>query len=295
MRKLNSFFSKFIVIVSILIAINVMVFFGSAIEDGDTIKNGLTLDGNDVETKNKLMEYEKRLADIEKNLIAVNNYDKYVYSQLLDLGIDTANFNVYNIKDVDFSTISNDSIFMYLDDRSLYASQLVSLQLSKFIEESEMLKVDKTVLDAYPSISPIRTVDFNKIMSKYGWRIHPLYRIPLFHDGVDITASSNAKVYATMDGRVDRIVKSKYGYGNRIDIKNAYGYETLYAHLNTMCVKKGDTIRKGQVIGVIGNSGSTTGTHLHYEIRKNDDLKDPLGYFYSYLTSNLVAEYENSH
>jgi murein DD-endopeptidase MepM/ murein hydrolase activator NlpD len=274
-----------------------MVFFGSAIEEGDTIKKSLTLNEDDnVETKDRLVKYEKRLAGVEKNLVAVNNYNKYVYSQLIDLGIDTADFNVYNVNDVDFSTISNDSVFMHLNDKNLYASQLVSLQLSKLIKESEILEMDKIVLDAYPSISPIKSVNFNKIMSKYGWRMHPLYRIPLFHDGIDIKASPKAEIRATMDGIVVKIVKSKHGYGNRIDIGNSYGYETLYAHLSAMYVKKGDTIKKGQVIGVIGNSGSTTGIHLHYEIRKNDNLKDPLGYFYGYLTSDLIADkYENTH
>ena len=94
-----------------------------------------------------------------------------------------------------------------------------------------------------------------------------------------------------MNGKVDNVLYSRIGYGNRIVIKNSHGYEILYAHLSeSIYVKVGQKVKKGQLIATTGNTGLSTGPHLHYEIHKNDELKDPLSYFYVYLNDNLISE-----
>jgi murein DD-endopeptidase MepM/ murein hydrolase activator NlpD len=82
---------------------------------------------------------------------------------------------------------------------------------------------------------------------------------------------------------------SKYGYGNRVVIKHAYGFETLYAHLDVINVKRGQWVRKNQLIGTVGNTGKSTGAHLHYEIHKNGETRDPLGYFYTSIAEEYLA------
>ena len=149
-------------------------------------------------------------------------------------------------------------------------------------------------MNYYPTISPIKTKDIIKISSGFGWRRHPVYHRAIFHDGVDIDAQKGVNVYATATGYVEKIKFSRIGYGNCIVIKHIYGYETLYAHLNTIILKKkGQYIEKGQIIGTVGSTGLSTGSHLHYEVSQNNHNKDPLAYFYTYITEELFANSRN--
>jgi len=142
----------------------------------------------------------------------------------------------------------------------------------------------------YPTISPIHTRDFICLSSPYGWRKHPIEKKMLFHEGVDIAANIGSKVYSTAQGRVVKILYSKYGYGNRIVIKHAYGFETLYAHLDVIYVKINQKIKKNQLIGTVGSTGKSTGPHLHYEIRRYNELHNPLKYFYTIISEELLAK-----
>ena len=162
-------------------------------------------------------------------------------------------------------------------------------ELNKLQETSHLFKDNKNAILYYPTIAPVKTQDFIYVSSPYGMREHPTLKKELFHEGIDISAYVGSKVYSTAQGRVVKIMYSKYGYGNRILIKHAYGFETLYAHLGQIKVKKGQWVRKNQLIGTVGNTGRSTGSHLHYEIRKNGEPRDPLGYFYTHITDELLA------
>jgi len=241
--------------------------------------------------RNSVNELEKRISKIENNITEVNNYDEYIYSQIIGTDIDTNNFTFYENEYNDSINIRYDSITTNLDRRTKYLSKFVAFELKKIQTNYTIINKNKSILDLYPNISPIKTKDFIEISSGFGWRKHPVYHTPIFHDGVDITAIENTKVYATMNGKVDNVLYSRIGYGNRVVIKNSHGYEILYAHLSeSIYVKVGQKVEKGQLIATTGNTGLSTGPHLHYEIHKNDELKDPLSYFYVYLNDNLISE-----
>jgi murein DD-endopeptidase MepM/ murein hydrolase activator NlpD len=255
----------------------------------------------ELSTKNNAIAYENhvlrskyqvlvdRISEIESQLTTVNDIDNHIYSQIMGLNIDSVEFEIEKQSFV-FDSLGVDSLFKNLDERTLLASKIAANQLNKLVESSELLKKNKNVMNLYPSISPIKSNDFIEISSGYGWRKHPIYGTPLFHDGIDISAELKSKVFATMSGKVIEITRSKTGYGNRIVIENSGGFETLYAHLDKISVKTGQLVLKGQLIATTGNSGLSTGPHLHYEIRKFGQLKDPLGYIYTYMTNNqLIA------
>jgi murein DD-endopeptidase MepM/ murein hydrolase activator NlpD len=300
LKVASTIFRKLVIVFAILLVINVTVFFSSVpmnasgYPDDSTsvyVKASVLLYENFMLRK-KYTELEKRLNDIEYELISINDYDNYIYYQTLNIdrdNIDLPTFKNYS----NFETIPIDSIFTYLDKRSLNVSYMASSQLEEMIQTSEEIKKNKKLLNYYPTISPIKTADFIRIASGFGWRKHPIYHTVLFHNGIDIDAKKGVKVYATMDGIVDKVVYSKFGYGNKIIIKNSRGFETLYAHLGKMFVKKGQIINKGDIIGTVSNTGLATGDHLHYEIHENGELKDPLAYFYTYLTTNWLAENGN--
>ncbi len=129
------------------------------------------------------------------------------------------------------------------------------------------------ILQDPPTISPLKG-EF-KITSGFGNRMHPIKKKPKMHKGVDFKAPMGTEVVATSDGIVEKVVSNTSGYGKHIVIKHDEHFKTLYAQLSRMDVKKGDHVKKGQVIGAVGSSGFSTGPHLHYEVIKDGEHQNP--------------------
>jgi murein DD-endopeptidase MepM/ murein hydrolase activator NlpD len=116
------------------------------------------------------------------------------------------------------------------------------------------------------------------VSSPYGYRIHPIFGTERFHSGVDISAGAGAQILASASGTVS-IATYSSSYGNYVMISHSNGNATLYAHMSSMLVSVGDTVSQGDVIGYVGSTGWATGPHLHFEIRINNALVDPMTYF----------------
>ena len=112
---------------------------------------------------------------------------------------------------------------------------------------------------------------------------HPIDKTQKPHYGIDIAANLGTFIYAPANGVVIKSVNSNYGYGNQIFIKHKYGYQTRFAHLYINLVKKNDIIKKGDIIGLVGSTGKSTGNHLHYEVIKNGKHLDPLPFMNLFL------------
>lgn len=126
----------------------------------------------------------------------------------------------------------------------------------------QKLFIMKFVPNGYPIDS------YKRVSSGYGYRIHPLNYSKEFHTGIDLSSTLNTPVYSTADGVVD-FAKDGWngGYGTLVKIDHSFGFKTYYAHLNSFAVKRGDFVKKGQLIAYVGNTGVSTGAHLHYEVR----------------------------
>ncbi len=132
-----------------------------------------------------------------------------------------------------------------------------------------------------PSIKPIREDRLKRnisLLSGFGFRIHPVHKIKKFHAGIDFTAPRGTAIQATGNGIVKKVEYKKSGYGNSVLIDHGYGYTTLYAHMHTVEVKAGDHVLKGQKIGEVGSTGTSTAPHLHYEVRLNGKPVNPIDY-----------------
>lgn len=142
-------------------------------------------------------------------------------------------------------------------------------QAVKYRVRIEKEKIVKK-LEAIPSRWPAG----GYISSGFGWRTHPLYGGSHFHTGVDIINDYGAPIYATASGRV---YEAGYdgGYGYTVKIDHSNGYETLYAHCSSMVVAPGQYVRKGQLIAYIGSTGTATGSHVHYEVKRCGERIDP--------------------
>lgn len=163
------------------------------------------------------------------------------------------------------------------------ASQLYYQSIS-YDEVFEMARNKAEMLSCIPAIIPIKESDIKQISSYFGYRTDPVYKVTKYHSGMDFAASPGTDVYATGDGVVEKVESNYWGYGNIITLDHGYGYKTQYAHLKKFAVKKGQKVKRGQLIGYVGSTGKATGPHLHYEVLKNNDQVDPLHYFFNDLS-----------
>ncbi|MCZ4694368.1 M23 family peptidase [Ancylomarina euxinus] len=164
-------------------------------------------------------------------------------------------------------------------------SKSIYVQTKSYDEVEVMVKNKFKLLAAIPAIMPIAIKDFNRISAGYGWRVHPIYKTRKFHDGMDFTGKLGTPLYATGDAVVKDVSMHK-GYGKTVVLDHGYGYTTLYAHLNGYNVKRGQKVKRGEVIAFLGNTGKSTGPHLHYEIRKSGQTLNPINYYFNDLSAD---------
>ena len=157
---------------------------------------------------------------------------------------------------------------------------------SKSFDELIKLAVNKEeMLRSVPAIIPIFNKDLTRTASGYGWRIHPIYKISKFHYGMDFTAPFGTEVYATGNGTVVGILSAQRGPGKHVVIDHGFGYSSIYAHLSNFNVRIGQKVQRGDVIGFVGNTGTSVANHLHYEIKLNGKNVDPVNYYFEDLNS----------
>jgi murein DD-endopeptidase MepM/ murein hydrolase activator NlpD len=166
----------------------------------------------------------------------------------------------------------------------LITSQLY-VQSKSFDEVFGLAKRKEELIAAIPAIQPLSNRDLRRIGSYFGYRTDPFYKVTKFHEGIDFTATVGTDVYATGDGTVTQAERSFGGYGNCITINHGFGYQTMYAHLSKMDVRRGEKIKRGQVIGQVGNTGKSTSPHLHYEVHKGGKSIDPINFFFNDITA----------
>jgi hypothetical protein len=158
------------------------------------------------------------------------------------------------------------------------------VQSKSFDEVFDMAKNKENMLASIPAIQPISNHDLKRLSSYFGYRTDPFYKVQKFHTGLDFTAPVGTKVYATGNGTITEIIRSRTGFGNTIIIDHGYGYQTEYCHLSRFNVTQGQQVKRGQIIGYVGSSGKSTAPHLHYILRKNGKPINPIYFFYNDLT-----------
>lgn len=238
------------------------------------------------ELRTRYNQLSKRLDNSLKVMENIKNRDDNFYRVMMQMeplprssryaGLDNSG------RYADMSALSDAALVtkvnrqMDLLDRQLYAQSLSFDQL----REGASLQQDR--LAHIPSVLPINIKDFT-MSSGYGYRRDPVYGAQRFHEGLDFAAPTGTEVYATADGVV-AVAERKGGYGNMIDISHGYNYLTRYAHLNSILVEQGESVKRGQLIGLVGSTGKSTGPHLHYEVRFKDEPQNPVNYYFMDLS-----------
>ena len=156
---------------------------------------------------------------------------------------------------------------------------------SKSLDDVKNMALDKDkMLACIPAIQPVANKNLKRMASGFGMRKDPHYGTPAFHKGMDFSAPTGTPIYATGNGKVFRADRRSSGYGKHIRIDHGYGYVTLYAHLSEMKVKPGQEVKRGDIIGLVGNTGKSKGPHLHYEVIKNGKAINPVNFYFNDLT-----------
>jgi len=163
-------------------------------------------------------------------------------------------------------------------------SKQLYIQSKSFDEIYELAKQKEELLASIPAIQPVSNKNLTRMASGYGMRIDPHYKTPAFHEGMDFTAPTGTPIYATGNGTVTRSDNGSRGYGNHVRIDHGFGYLTLYGHMSEIAVKPGQNVIRGEIIGYVGNTGKSSGPHLHYEVHKNDRPINPINFYFSDLT-----------
>lgn len=180
--------------------------------------------------------------------------------------------------------LSNSEIVIGATKKLDKLAKEVYIQTKSFDEIVGLAKSKEEMTKSIPAIQPLSNKDLTRVASPFGVRIHPYYKVLKMHTGMDFTAPSGTEVYATGDGVIVDVDHSKRGYGNTIIIDHGFGYKTLYAHLSEILVSVGRKVKRGQVIGLVGNTGMSLAPHLHYEVRKQDEPINPVNFYFNDLT-----------
>ena len=175
----------------------------------------------------------------------------------------------------------------------------LAVQSKSLDEIVRLAKAKNNLLSAIPAIQPVKNENLKRIASGFGYRSDPFTKARKMHEGMDFTAKTGTPIYATGDGIVARADNSASGFGNHIVIRHGYGYETLYAHLSKYKARKGQRVKRGDIIGYVGSTGRSEAPHLHYEVHKNNRVVNPLNFYYGnisaveYVAISKLANQEN--
>lgn len=181
------------------------------------------------------------------------------------------------------SQLSSSDLIIQTTQKVDILSKQLYIQSKSFDDVVKMAKQQKDRLQHIPSIQPVANKDLSKMASGYGTRIDPIYGTRRFHAGMDFAAKVGTDIYATGNGTVI-YADWKQGYGMCVIVSHGFGYETLYAHMDSYLVRTGQQVVRGEKIGEVGNTGKSTGPHLHYEVRVKGQPDNPAKYYFMDLS-----------
>ncbi|MBP6000012.1 MAG: M23 family metallopeptidase [Sediminibacterium sp.] len=231
---------------------------------------------------------QERMKQLELQMVELEQRDNEVYRSIFEATPipDSARVKEMLAKNEIrlIQSLSNTELIENMRNQLNNLSLRMSFQSQSFVEITTMVKNKEKLLRAIPAIQPVSNKNLKRVASGFGYRIDPLYKDFRLHAGLDFSAPTGTPIYATSDGVVQAAGFNTDGYGNKVVINHGYGFQTLYAHMVRVKAKQGQTVKRGEVIGYVGSTGKSTGSHLHYEVIKRGAKVDPVYYFFNDLT-----------
>lgn len=248
------------------------------------------------EIENLVLQYDilsKKMTQIDLVLDDIQHRDDNIYRVIFEAdpipsSIRKAGFGGVN-RYKDIRNFSNAELVIEAAKKADKLFKQLYIQSKSFDEVIDLAKNKADMLASIPAIQPIANKDLGRVASGYGYRIHPIYKTRKLHTGMDFTAPQGTPIYATGDGKIAKVRRSRIGYGNHVIVDHGYGYQTLYAHMTKYIVYRGQKVKRGEIIGYVGSTGTSVAPHLHYEVIKNKRKINPVNYYYNDLSPE---EYE---
>lgn len=188
-----------------------------------------------------------------------------------------------------FDGFENSELIKETYQRVDQIAKQIAIQSKSLDEVAALAKEKESLLASIPAIQPVRNEDLKRMASGFGMRTDPFTKARKMHKGMDFTSPRGTPIFATGDGKVIRADNKSSGYGNHIRIDHGYGYKTLYAHLHKYNVKRGQIVKRGDIIGFVGSTGRSQAPHLHYEVFKDDRQINPINFYYGNLSAKEYA------
>ena len=249
------------------------------------------------EVKNYELQFElldKKMEQMEQVLANIEDRDNNIYRLYFEANPipeeqRRAGFGGIN-RYKSLEGFNNSEMIIATTKRLDIIQKQIAIQSRSLDEITKLAAEKEKLLAAIPAIKPVNNEELTRMASGYGWRSDPFTKARKMHWGMDFTAPKGTPIYASGDGRIKRADNNSSGYGKHIRIDHGYGYVTLYAHLSKYNVKKGQKVKRGDLIGFVGSTGRSEAPHLHYEVWKDGDRINPINFYYGSLSAE---EFEN--
>lgn len=239
------------------------------------------------ELKTHYATLETEMTEVAKVLTALKERDDNIYRKIYEAEpipeemrkAGSGGAELY--KEIMDGGLSNKKLVKGTFKRIDQLKKKARIQNQSFDQIMHLAKEKEGLLSSLPAIQPIPNAQLTRLASGYGMRINPVHKGRVMHEGIDFTAPRGTPVYATGNGEVTFTKDNstlETGYGNYIEIDHGFGYKTKYAHLDGLNVKKGDVVKRGQVIGYVGSTGGSVAPHVHYEVIKDGKKIDPINF-----------------
>lgn len=253
------------------------------------------LENQVAELRYYLDNMDKEVEEMNKTLAGIEHRDDNVYRKVL--GAEPIDKSVRNagIGGADrYAEIRNKDVLhkemiIELKEKVDKLRRKMYIETKSQDEVVQLAENKEKMYAAIPAIQPISNKQLVALASGFGMRIHPVYKVKKMHSGIDFAAPIGTPIYATADGTVANVSVKFSGYGKMVEIDHGFGYRTRYAHMHDFIVRGGQHVKRGELIGYVGDTGLSTAPHLHYEVLMNGQQINPVHYFFNDLSSE---EYE---
>jgi murein DD-endopeptidase MepM/ murein hydrolase activator NlpD len=245
----------------------------------------------------KYLTTEEKLSKLEAIMVDIQHRDDHIYRSFFELDPIPHSIREAGLGGAErygnLQGFESSPIMVDLNERADKTGILMDIQSSSFGDLLVEADRHSSLMIHKPSIQPVSLKDYYWISSVFGMRMDPVYKRRAMHRGVDFAAAIGTPVYATGDGVVKSTRIASNGYGKEVVIDHGFGYTTRYGHLHEILVSEGQPIKRGNIIGTIGDSGKSTGPHLHYEVRDNGRATNPKFYYAEDLNPGQYQEIIN--
>ncbi len=244
----------------------------------------------------KYKEMNKQMDLMSSALTSLHDRDESIYRQVLEM--DPTDDNVWtggrggSDKYADIRNLSNADLLAATSQKLSQIRHQLAISAKSQDKVLTVAEKKEKMLASIPSIRPIRKLK-KKLgaLSGFGYRVHPVFKTRKMHTGIDFGARRGTPIYSTGNGKIVRVEYKRGGYGKNVVVDHGYGYQTLYGHMSVVKCKVGQKVKRGEVIGLVGNTGTSTSPHVHYEVIYKGAKINPLQFCLDGLSTKEYKEF----